>query len=278
MYEYLKRSEAVTHEERRKPDENKLIDTYEQDAPEIESENGVHEMSSIHNAYNNVSVGADKKGSIIISAGAKKRGNSPTLDNDKKRLRVSRAKRRACPSGEFLANSHDPVSGAFAFKADSKVSEKRMIRQIKEHSVRYGIKAVNDMLPFMSLGEDMARLSKLRGEQAPQGEIAALEHSVVQKRAEMHRFLKTLKFSKQNVKADDLTVNSVKLFENIETESADDDILKKLLIGGAVAAFSAFSEAIETDNAPQDEDETSKNNDTSETKEVSHKNEEPEKG
>lgn len=278
MYEYLKRSEAVTHEERRKPEENKLIDTYEQDTPEIESENGVHELSSIHNAYNNVSVGADKKGSIIISAGAKKRGNSPTLNNDKKRLRVSRAKRRACHSGEFLANAHDSVSGAFAFKVDSKVPEKRMIRQIKEHSVRYGIKAVNDMMPFMSLGEDMARLSKLRGEQAPQGEIAALEQSVVQKRAEMHRFLKTLKFSKQNAKADDLTVNSVKLSENIETESADDDILKKLLIGGAVAAFSAFSEALETDNAPQDEDETSKNNDTSETKEVSHKNEEPEKG
>ena len=220
MYEYLKNSEAVIHEKRRDHGENKPPETYEQTLSEREA-GGVRELSSIRNAYNDVSVGADKKGSVIISAGAKKHGNSPTLDNDKKRLRVSRAKRRACHSGVFLANAHDPKSGAFAFKADSKIPEKRMIQQIKEHSVRYGIKAVNDMMPFLSIREDMAKLSELRSEQASQGDIMALEQSIVQKRAEMHRFLKTLKYSKQNAKTDDLANDKACSARLSETSEAD---------------------------------------------------------
>lgn len=209
MFEFLKRedcnplknSEAVTHEEIHSPEKTKDVPLhgFEQSAEEKEK-NNAHELGRIRNAYNNISIGADKQGNIILSAAALERENSPTLDNDKKRLRTSRARKKTLMQGDFLTSSRLPKTGAFAFKADKKVPEMRMLRQIKEYSQRYDIKAVNEMMPFMSVDKDIAMLQRLRRENAPQSETAALESAITDKKAAMHRFIRTLKAAKRNAR------------------------------------------------------------------------------
>ena len=209
MYEFLKRenrdplknSEAVTHEELHSPEKNKDIPIHGLDRSAEEKEKDpARELGRVRNAYNNVSIGADKQGNIILSAAALRRENSPTLDNDKKRLRTSRARKKTLPNGEFFSGSRLTKTGAFAFKADKKVPEIRILRQIKEHSRRYDIMAVNNIMPFMSVENDIERLQTLCQTNAPQNETAALESAVTAKKAEMKRFLRTLKTAKRNAK------------------------------------------------------------------------------
>jgi len=188
-----KNSEAVTHEEQRSPQKKEEMRGYEQNASEKDGETYAHELARVHDAYNNVSVGADKKGDIVIAGSAVKRADSPTLDGDRKRLQTSRARKKRCFEGEFITSSRLPKTGAFAFKANKKVPEKRMLAQLKEHSRRNGISSVNDIMPFMSADRDISALSRLRGEGAPQSEIMTLERTITDKNAAMHRFLRMLK-------------------------------------------------------------------------------------
>ncbi len=192
-----KSSEAITHEERRSPQKKEEMLGYEQNASEKGGEAYAHELARVHNAYNNVSVGADKKGDIVIAGSAVKRANSPTLDGDMKRLHTSRAHKKKCFEGEFLTSSRLPKTGAFAFKANKKVPEKRMLAQLKEYSRRRGISSVNDIMPFMSADRDMSELNRLREEGAPQSEIMPLERTITDKNAAMHRFLRMLKAARK---------------------------------------------------------------------------------
>lgn len=197
----LKNSEAITHEEIHSPEKIKdaPMHGFEQSAEDKE-QNAVRELGRIHNAYNNVSIGTDKQGNIILSAAALGRENSPTLDNDKKRLRTSRVRKKALMQGDFLISSRLPKTGAFAFKADKKVPEMRMLRQIKEYSQRYDITSVTEMMPFMSVDKDIAMLQRLRRENVSQSETAALETTITDKKAAMHRFIRTLKAAKRNAR------------------------------------------------------------------------------
>ena len=209
MFEFLKRddrnplknSEAVTHEEIHSPEKIKDVPLhgFEQSTEEKEK-NAAYELGRIHNAYNNVSIGTDKQGNIILSASALGRENSPMLDNDKKRLQTSRVRKKALMQGDFLTSSRLPKTGAFAFKADKKVPEMRMLRQIKEYSQRYNIEAVNEMMPFMSIDKDIEELQVLRRENGSQSETAALETAITDKKAAMHRFIRTLKAAKRNAR------------------------------------------------------------------------------
>ncbi len=188
-----KNSEAVIHEEQRSPQKKEEMHGYEQNTSEKDSDTYAHELVCAHNAYNNVSVGADKKGDIVIAGSAIKRANSPTLDSDRKRLRISRAGKKRCFEGELITSSRLPRTGAFAFKANKKVPEKRMLVLLREHSRRLKISSAEDIMPFMSVDRDMSELSRLREESAPQSEIMALERTISDKNAAMHRFLRMLK-------------------------------------------------------------------------------------
>lgn len=192
-----KNSEAVSHEEQRSPQKKEEMRGYEQNASEKDGETYAYELVRVYDAYNNVSVGADKKGDIVIAGSAVKRADSPTLDGDRKRLQTSRARKKRCFEGELITSSRLPKTGAFAFRANKKVPEKRMLAQLKEHSRRHGISSVNDIMPFMSADRDMSELSRLRGEGAPQSEIMALERTITEKNTAMHRFLRMLKIARK---------------------------------------------------------------------------------
>lgn len=219
-----KSSEAVTHEERRSPQKKEEMRGYEQNASEKDGEAYTHELARVHNAYNNVSVGADKKGDIVIAGSAVKRADSPTLDGDMKRLHTSRARKKRCFEGEFLTSSRLPKTGAFAFKANKKVPEKRMLARLKEYSRRRGISSVNDIMPFMSADLDISELNRLRKEGAPQSEIMSLERTITDKNAAMHRFLRMLKAARK--KADEAAPieydNSAHAVLEKQNDSSDD--------------------------------------------------------
>ncbi len=154
----LKLSEGVEHVRESEMQEKKKVQGYE---PNPQDEK-YYEVMGIKNSFDNVSVGSDKYGQMLISVNSLKEPGEVTLDSDKKKLKGPRRKKKISAFGDFYTNLYADRHGAFAFRADRNISDIRMMKEFEMLAKKRVAKEQRDAMPLLRLEEDKAELTQLR--------------------------------------------------------------------------------------------------------------------
>ena len=203
MQDYLHRkdknlvSESIAHEHDSDMSERRQMTGYKQ----YPNDSKLSELFNIHNSFDNISVGADKKGTMTIAVSSEKELGAPTLGSDRKLLKGSRRRKLYEHFGELYTNSASPSNSAFAYKARRVLSENRLMSEFKRAADTHLDRRQREMAPFLTLDEDRKELQKLRGRQSNDSETKAetgmLEHSVLRKTELENRFLRKLRIARR---------------------------------------------------------------------------------
>ena len=155
----LNLSEGIEHVRENKPEDKKRVEGYE---PNPQDEK-YYEVMGIKNSFDNVSVGSDRYGQMIISVNALKEPGEVTLDSDKKLMKGPRRKKKIEAFGDFYTNLFSDTHGAFAFRADRNISDIRMMTEFERIAKRRVSREQRDAMPLLRLEEDRMLLSEMRG-------------------------------------------------------------------------------------------------------------------
>lgn len=154
----LNLSEGIEHVRESEMQQKKKPEGYE---PNPQDEK-YYEVMGIKNSFDNVSVGSDKYGQMLISVNTTKEPGEVTLDSDKKKLKGPRRKKKIAAFGDFYTNLFADRHGAFAFRADRNISEIRMMKEFEILAKRRVSKEQRDAMPLLRLEEDKQELTELR--------------------------------------------------------------------------------------------------------------------
>ena len=221
MREYLKRenahteaSEASVRETTPYNRENfeQRMTGYTPNPGEREERGEPRELFSMRNSYNDVSIGADRKGDMMVTGSAVRRHDAPTVKQDEKRVEGARRKKLRTRGGEFFTNPAKPEESAFAYRVGKKMPERKVLGQLRDAARRHDLNTFNDTLAFLDLKKDEDRLRALRDAEAPSAEIQALEGVVMRKKALEAKFLRNLRLARREISSLDLDELREKLF------------------------------------------------------------------
>ena len=203
MQDYLRRkdkehvSESLAHEHDSDISEHRQMTGYKQHP----NDSKLSELFNIHNSFDNISVGTDKKGTMTIAVSSEKELASPTLGSDRKLLKGSRRRKLYEHFGELYTNSASPGNSAFAYKARRVLSENRLMSEFKRAADSHLDHRQREMAPFLTLDEDRKELQKVRGRQKndseTQSETGMLERSILRKTELENRFLRKLRIARR---------------------------------------------------------------------------------
>jgi hypothetical protein len=101
---------------------------------------------------------------MIFSLNETRRHNNETLDSNHRQLNGERRRTVVNPMGYTYTNGHDPVNSVFAFKTKKILPEKRVLNRLKKMVEETDQQTVKNILPFLTLARDKARLQKLETE------------------------------------------------------------------------------------------------------------------
>jgi hypothetical protein len=221
MREYERRNDAQTqsceatvHEKTPYNRENfdKRVAGYTPHPGEREERGEPRELFSIKNSYNDLSIGADKKGDMMVTGSAIRRHDAPTLENDEKKVEGSRRRTKPTKSGELFTNPAKPDESAFAYRVGKKMPERKILGNLREAARRHDLDKFNDTLVFLDVKQDEAALQKLRDEEAPVSQIQELEGIAAQKKTMEQRFLRQLRLARRELGSMELDELREKLF------------------------------------------------------------------
>ncbi len=233
--EKLNTSEAIHHERDSELKEKKPMANYEQ-GDHVRKDGGddrFYEVSGISNAFDNISIGADRHGSMTISVSSGKEFDGPVQENDRKVLRDSRKRRAPEHFGEFFTNLTSGGKGAFAFRTDKNLSERRVLTEFKRAARKRVSEERREAVPFLNLEEDMERLNRLRSENGSTNEGVAerarLENNILKKKEFQKRFVRKIKSArKRTLVRDDFFRNDhFDMFELTDYNAPPDDIIEE---------------------------------------------------
>ena len=173
----LNLSEGIEHVRESKPEDKKKVEGYE---PNPQDEK-YYEVMGIKNSFDNVSVGSDRYGQMLISVNTMKEPGEVTLDSDKKVMKGPRRKKKIEAFGDFYTNLYSNTHGAFAFRADRNISDIRMMTEFERIARRRVSREQRDAMPLLRLEEDKALLSEMRGK-GDQGNEDFYEREKLEKR------------------------------------------------------------------------------------------------
>lgn len=173
----LNLSEGIEHVRESKPEDKKKVEGYE---PNPQDEK-YYEVMGIKNSFDNVSVGSDRYGQMLISVNTMKEPGEVTLDSDKKVMKGPRRKKKIEAFGDFYTNLYSNTHGAFAFRADRNISDIRMMTEFERIARRRVSREQRDAMPLLRLEEDKALLSEMRGK-GDQGNEDFYERQKLEKR------------------------------------------------------------------------------------------------
>ncbi len=159
-------SEGVEHVRENEMRDKKEVEGYE---PNPHDEK-YYEVMGIKNSFDNVSVGADKYGQMLISVNSMKEPGGATLDSDRKKLKGKRRKQKIGAFGDFYTNLFSDRHGAFGFKADRNISDIRMMKEFENMARKRVDHEQLDAMPMLRLEDDMRELSELRNMSGSQNE------------------------------------------------------------------------------------------------------------
>lgn len=162
----LKLSEGIVHVRENEPKDKKKVEGYE---PNPQDEK-YYEVMGLKNSFDNLSVGSDRYGQMLISVNSLKEPGRPTLNSDRKLMKGPRRKKRIETFGDFYTNQTSDRNGAFSFRADRNKSDIRVVREFKRLAKKRVSKKQREAAPFLRLEEDMAELSELRSRSGSQNE------------------------------------------------------------------------------------------------------------
>ena len=212
----LNLSEGIEHVRENKPEDKKKVEGY-QPNPQDEK---YYEVMGIKNSFDNVSVGSDRYGQMLISVNTLKEPGEVTLDSDKKLMKGPRRKKKIEAFGDFYTNLFSNTHGAFAFRADRNISDIRMMTEFERIAKKRVTKEQRDAMPLLRLEEDKALLSEMRGKGASGNddfyERQQLERRVLKETEYRDRFMARLRKARR------------KTYDNGEEEEQK-DILKTLM-------------------------------------------------
>jgi len=213
-------SEATVHEKTPYHRENfdKRVSGYTPHPGEREERGEPRELFSMKNSYNDLSIGADKKGDMMVTGAAIRRHNAPTVENDEKKVEGSRRKKNKTKSGELFTNPAKPDESAFAYRVGKKMPERKVLGNLREAARRHDLDRFNDTMAFLDVKQDEAALQKLRREEAPTSQIQELEGIVLQKKTMEQRFLRHLRLARRELGSMELDELREKLFGEDKTQ------------------------------------------------------------
>lgn len=159
-------SEGIVHARENSPKDRKKVEGYE---PNPQDEK-YYEVMGLKNSFDNLSVGSDKYGQMLISVNSLKEPGRPTLNSDRKVMKGPRRKKRIETFGDFYTNQSSDMNGAFSFRADRNKSDIRVVREFGRIAKKRVSKEQRGAAPFLRLEEDMAELSEIRGMSGSQNE------------------------------------------------------------------------------------------------------------
>lgn len=205
--EDMRRSEAMPHyksEEDMRAE--KLPDNYKPHRTERDEETRPREMFSMEHSYGDVAVSANRNQELTVSISENRRHDSPSLENDQKKLDGERRRAVNYDIGSAFTDRFDQETSAFVFKTTRMQPEKQVFERIKKHVNEKGQDTVEDILPFFSLDRDRKLLDKLAEEsrgareqdQDPAGfeqEAGHLARSVSQKEQMQSRFINKMRLA-----------------------------------------------------------------------------------
>jgi len=207
-------SEAIMHESPRLSGASggKALRGYMPHPAEREERGEPRELFSMQNSYSGLSVGADKKGDMMITGAAERRHDSPTLENDAKRVEGARRKKHPIGDGEFFTNPAKPEESAFAYRVNRRMPERKILRRIRESARRHDLEEFGGTLPFLDLHENEEELRQKRREDAPVSETQRLERIIRDKKALEMRFLRQLRLARKKMSGADVEELLAQLF------------------------------------------------------------------
>ena len=224
----LSLSEGTEHVRESEPKDKKKVRGYE---PNPQDEK-YYEVMGIRNSFDNVSVGSDKYGQMLISVNTMKEPGEVTLDSDKKIMKSQRRKKKSGGFGDLYTNLFADRHGAFAFRADRNISDIRMMKEFEILAKRRVTKNQRDAFPLLRLEEDKAELSKLRNEEGAQNENfeerQRLEKRILKETEYRDRFMARLRKARRKTyaaggKEEEETLMGQILSLAGDTEIEDDD-------------------------------------------------------
>ena len=195
----LELSEGIEQVRENRMEDKKKVEGYEPN-PADES---YYEVMGIRNSFDNVSVGADKHGQMLISVTSQKQYGKATLDSEKKRLKGTRRKKKIGEYGDLYTNPASDRNGAFAFRADPKISDIRMYRQFRELARAKISAEQREAAPFLRLDDDLEQLRSLQAQNGSDAE-GFEQRQVLQKRVQKEtesrdRFMTRLRITKNKL-------------------------------------------------------------------------------
>ena len=210
----LNLSEGVEHVRESEMKEKKRPEGYE---PNPQDEK-YYEVMGIKNSFDNVSVGSDKYGQMLISVNTLKEPGEVTLDSDKKKLKGPRRKKKIAAFGDFYTNLFADRHGAFAFRADRNISDIRMMKEFEILAKQRVSKEQRDAMPLLRLEEDKQELTQLRSINGSDNDNYAerekLERRVLKETEYRDRFMARLRKARRKT-------------YDIEKDEAEQDTLTK---------------------------------------------------
>ena len=208
-------SEGIEHVRESEMEDKKAPEGY---IPNPQDEK-YYEVMGIKNSFDNVSVGADKYGQMLISVNTMKEPGEATLDSDKKFMKSQRRKKKFGGFGDFYTNLFADRHGAFAFRADRNISDIRMMREMEIMAEKRVTKGQRDAFPLLRLKEDKEELSELRSMSGSQNENyeerRELERKVLKETEYRDRFMARLRKARR------------KTYDKRDEEQLEEDILKE---------------------------------------------------
>lgn len=189
----LNLSEGTEHVRESEMRDRKKVEGYE---PNPQDEK-YYEVMGIKNSFDNVSVGSDKYGQMLISVNTNKEPGEATIDSDKKRMKGPRRKKKFGGFGDFYTNLFADSHGAFAFRADRNLSDIRIMREFEIMAKKRVTREQRDAMPLLRLEEDKELLSEMRGMSGSQNENyeerKTLERRVLKETESRDRFYTRLR-------------------------------------------------------------------------------------
>ena len=214
-------SEATVHEKTPYNRDNfdKRVSGYTPHPGEKEERGEARELFSMKNSYNDLSIGADKKGDMMITGSAIRRHDAPSVKNDEKQVEGSRRRKNRTRSGELFTNPAKPDESAFAYRVGKKMPERKVLGQLREAAKRHDLDTFNDTLVFLDVKKDEEALHAMRQEEAPISEIQEVEGTIAKKKVLEQKFLRNLRLARRELGSLELPELRQKLFgeENLQT-------------------------------------------------------------
>ena len=223
----LNLSEGIEHVRESELRDKKKVEGYE---PNPQDEK-YYEVMGIKNSFDNVSVGSDKYGQMLISVNTMKEPGEVTLDSDKKVLKGQRRKKKFGAFGDLYTNLFADRHGAFAFRGDRNISDIRLMKEFEIMAKKRVTKEQRDAFPLLRLDEDKAELEEMRAAGASQNdnfmERRQLEKRINKETEYRDRFMARLRKARRKTydkheDSDDLTMVMETPAEMNDTDDSDD--------------------------------------------------------